>query len=558
MDSRLSHFISKSKILIVDDDEINREILGAYLEDKYQIDYAENGEVALNLIRKEQNYSAMLLDIVMPVMDGFMVLEAMQNENINIPVIVLTSEITYEIKCLSLGAWDFIKKPYEQAIVLARVNRIVELFEDQGLISMTSRDRNTDLLSRSFFIQYANRALPSSDNKFDLLVLNINGFSLLREIYGEDFTKKLLRDIAEYLKNQPFFESTLIGRDGTDMFYLLFTSHDDYLSILVNLNKHLNKLYKDLNIRVRAGLYVEIKEDDNIRDIIHNAISAGNSIRNDFTKYVAYYDDALHEKEIFHQELVSDLNRAMENHELKVFVQPKYYILDEKPYIYGGESLIRWIHPKHGFISPGTFIPLFESNGLIEQLDLYVLKETLRIIKNIQKEYGVSLPISCNISRNDIFDPNLKSIITTLVKEANVDPSLLHIEITESAFSEDAKLVNDFVSSLRNDGFIIELDDFGSGYSSLNTLTSLPFDILKLDMGFSRNMLLDEKGEGIVRLIIDFAKHLGVKIVAEGVESQGQVDKFKEFGCDIIQGYFFSKPLNENDLYQLLDKELKK
>ncbi len=226
-----------------------------------------------------------------------------------------------------------------------------------------------------------------------------------------------------------------------------------------------------------------------------------------------------------------------------VFYQPKYGIQSEKPVLRSAEALIRWKHPELGMISPGDFIPLFESNGLIQKLDHYVWAEAASQIRKWKDEFGYTLPVSVNVSRVDIYDPDFEKRLLDILDENKLTTSELMLEITESAYADDARGLTDVVNSLRDKGFKIEMDDFGTGYSSLNMITGIPIDVLKIDMKFIRNMNKDEKSLKLVELVMDIAKFLNVPAVAEGVEEASQVEKLKEMGCELIQGYYFSKPV---------------
>jgi EAL domain-containing protein (putative c-di-GMP-specific phosphodiesterase class I) len=203
-------------------------------------------------------------------------------------------------------------------------------------------------------------------------------------------------------------------------------------------------------------------------------------------------------------------------------------------------------------ISPGSFIPLFEENGLIQQLDHYVWEEAARQISEWKSRLGYSVPVSVNVSRVDIFNPMLGSILSDLIKINGFAPEKLLLEITESAYTDNSQEIIDTVKGLRKNGFKIEMDDFGSGYSSLNMLTSLPIDALKLDMKFIRNITEDTKASRLVGIMIDIARLLEVPVIAEGVETKEQMELLKSIGCDIIQGYYFSKPLPPEEFKKLI------
>ena len=212
------------------------------------------------------------------------------------------------------------------------------------------------------------------------------------------------------------------------------------------------------------------------------------------------------------------------------------------------EALVRWVHPELGFVRPDLFIPLFEENGLVTKLDRYVWKESARQIAAWKKELGVTIPISVNVSRVDIAAPDMTDFITKIVKENGLSPSEYHLEITESAYTSDSKHIIEVVENLRSLGHKVEMDDFGSGYSSLNMLTDMPIDVIKMDKAFIKNIQPGNKAMHLVELVLDIAKYLEVPVVAEGVETEEELKMLKEAGCDIIQGYYFSKPIPPEEM----------
>ena len=251
----------------------------------------------------------------------------------------------------------------------------------------------------------------------------------------------------------------------------------------------------------------------------------------------------MYEKELNAERLIKDFDAALSEKQFKVYYQAKYLVQGERPVLASAEALVRWFHPELGFISPGAFIPLFEENGLVQSLDHYVWDEAASQIRKWKDRYGITVPISVNVSRIDIYNPNLERNLLRIVNREGLTPGELLLEVTESAYTDDSKQIIQVVESLRKNGFKIEMDDFGSGYSSLNMLTELPLDALKLDMAFIRNMTASKKNMKMVELMMDIAQFLEVPVIAEGVETEEQFSLLKRVGCDIIQGYYFSKPI---------------
>ncbi|MCR4611135.1 MAG: EAL domain-containing protein, partial [Lachnospiraceae bacterium] len=272
----------------------------------------------------------------------------------------------------------------------------------------------------------------------------------------------------------------------------------------------------------------------------------------DLMNQIGLYDKKLHDKQIYNERLVSDFEDAIKNNDFMVYYQPKYSVLHGEPMLSSAEALVRWKHPELGMISPGDFIPLFESNGLIQKLDQFVWKSAASQIKEWKDKFGLTIPISVNVSRIDIYNPELEEVLAAIVETNGLKTNELFLEITESAYADDASRLIEVVNNLRERGFEIEMDDFGTGYSSLNMLTAIPIDALKMDMSFVRNMLEDDMSLKLVQLIIDIASFLDVPVIAEGVETKEQLDTLIDLNCDLIQGYYFSKPVPANEFEEFI------
>ena len=260
----------------------------------------------------------------------------------------------------------------------------------------------------------------------------------------------------------------------------------------------------------------------------------------------------MQKSKLLNQRLLNDLNRALEEKQLVVYYQPKYDIQCSPPRLSSVEALVRWRHPELGMIPPGVFVPLFEGNGLIGLIDSYVWKEAASQIARWRDKYGFSLPVSVNLSRSDVFDPKLDERLAGLIRDNGLNYRDMKLEVTESAYTDDAKTVLDVIGKLRKNGFEIEMDDFGTGYSSLNMLSDMPIDVLKMDMQFVRNIATSETDRKLVSLILDIARYLQVKVVAEGVETEEQLTILRESGCNLVQGYYFSRPLPAEEFEELI------
>ena len=539
----------KRLILVVEDEAVNRAILGSVLEKDYEVIYAEDGTEALQKASENKAIlSLIILDLIMPGMQGQEVLRRVRadSEYQDIPVIVASGDQSQEIECLNAGASDFIQKPYpEHGVILARVSRTIELFEGRKIIHSTERDPLTGLYNREFFFSYAEQYdQHHRDTPMDAIVLDINRFGIINERYGRAYADEVLRRVGEKAREMVHDEGGIVCRREADIFLVYCPHREDYKAILDNASMGLaGEQNANNRVRLRMGVYSNVDKSLELERRFDRAKIASDSVRNSFTRNIGVFDDTLHKAEMYSEQLIEDFPKAVEEGQFKVFFQPKYNITGDKPYLAGTEALVRWQHPELGMISPGVFIPLFEENGLIQDLDHFVWRQAARQIRIWKDEIGYTVPVSVNVSRVDMYDANIVYSLLDILEESKLEAGDLHLEVTESAYAEDAEQIIETVKRLRSMGFLVEMDDFGTGYSSLNMLSSLPIDVLKLDMQFIRTAFGQEKDTHMLEIIIEIARHLSAPVVAEGVETEEQVKALKEIGCDLVQGYFFSPPV---------------
>ena len=539
----------RRQLLVVDDEAVNREILGAYLEDEYEILYAADGEEAMQVIRANSDMlSLILLDILMPVMSGIEVLQKLKADMdlSRIPVIVLTADQKAEVDCLSLGAADFIPKPYPAPdVVRARVRRTVELSEDREIIASTEHDALSGLYNKDYFLKYTQQYdQHHKDASMDAVIIDINHFHLVNERYGKSYGDEVLRTTGERIQEALRESGGFACRSEADTFLIYIPHREDHKDLLDRISASFqNEGSAGNRIRFRMGVYSDADKGIDIERRFDRAKTAADTVKGSFTRTIAYYDSMLNEKEVYSEQLIEDFYKAIEEKQFVVYYQPKYDIQSERPVLGSAEALVRWVHPTLGMISPGVFIPLFEENGLIQPLDNYVWREVCRQIAEWKERLGSHVPVSVNVSRIDLYDPELFTKLQGLIREYGISYDDLLLEVTESAYTHDAEQIIDVVERLRKIGFKIEMDDFGTGYSSLNMVSSLPFDVLKLDMQFIRNAFREGGDTRMLELIIDIADYLSVPIIAEGVETKDQVDTLKAMGCHVVQGYYFSRPV---------------
>ena len=280
------------------------------------------------------------------------------------------------------------------------------------------------------------------------------------------------------------------------------------------------------------------------------ALLAVNSIKGKYNQLFKIYDDSLRDNLIFENTITQDLDKSLKDENFIIYYQPKYSLKDNG--ITGAEALIRWNHPVFGMMNPGEFIPLFEKNGHIPKLDIYVWEHVLMNMNKWRKNGIEILPVSVNVSRADMFHFDVVKVLKELTCKYKIEPEYLHLEITESAYTESSLMIVEAVDKLREAGFVVEMDDFGSGYSSLNMLSRMRLDILKLDLEFTQSETAKKEEDSILEDIIVMAHKMHLKIMAEGVENESQLQRLKKAGCDYVQGYYLAKPMCEDEYLKLL------
>ena len=320
--------------------------------------------------------------------------------------------------------------------------------------------------------------------------------------------------------------------------------------ILVSKQKQIEERYHYLG----ASAFLEKPLPD--KEIILARISRAIIRYDEMHTLTMIKEEPFHYEEIredeFKKRLLLDVEQALKEEEFKVYYQPKFNIKEKVPVLSSAEALLRWHHHAYGMIAPSVFIPLLEESRLIRKVDAYVWQKAARQISEWKRKKKITVPVSVNVSRVDMPDEKMVVYLEELIEDCDISSEELLLEITESAYMEDPSLIIERVKQLRKKGFLIEMDDFGTGYSSLNMLADVPVDVLKMDMRFVQNLKSSAKQETMIRLIMDIAKYLGMNVVAEGVEDKAQVDFLRSVGCDVIQGYYFSKPLPEEEFVQLI------
>lgn len=546
----------KKKVLIVEDNEINREMLCSILSDDYNVLQAENGQQALDILRQySDSISLILLDVNMPVMDGFTFLDTIKEDKelSLIPVIVTTqnNNESDEIEALNHGATDFVPKPYRTQIILHRVAAIIKLRESAAMVNQLKYDSLTGLYSRDYFYQKVKQRLAEyPDEDYCIVCSNIENFKLVKSNLGASESERLLKKVAA-ITARVAGSTGLCGRIGVDHFSCLIkcdAGHNFSKENLLGVGEDISHPMK--GVVLRWGAYEITDRSMPVEHMCDRAVFAMESIKNQYNRYFVVYNDFFRKKRMRERDITVAMESALQEGQFTVYFQPKYSLKTNS--MVGAEALVRWIHPEWGVVSCEEFIPLFENNGFISKLDYYVCEQVC-IQLRLWKEKGYpDLPVSVNVSRADMFEDDLPEIILGLVEKYGIDVTCLHLEVTESAYAENPDQIIKTVDKFRRLGFIVEMDDFGSGYSSLNMLARMSLDILKLDMKFIQSEMDKPTEYSMLGDIVNMAHRAHLSVIAEGVETREQLERMRTIGCDYAQGYFFAKPMPADGFEQLL------
>lgn len=403
---------------------------------------------------------------------------------------------------------------------------------------------------QAFYTKTKEMLLDNPDKNFDLLRINIERFKVLNDLFGESTGDKLLRYIGKFLKeiNLPLCVS---GRLYADNFVVCYEAGKGDSRRMINTLQMVADSFAINNRTILSfGLYRIDDKTLPVSVMCDRANMALWKAKGNFKNPYCEYDEKMRQQVLKEQKIINAMEMAIQNKEFTLYLQPKYDI--EKGTIIGAEALVRWISQENGFISPGDFIPVFENNGFVYEVDKFIWEESCRYLRKWLDEGREVHPISVNVSRIDLYDPKLVKHLVDLREKYQLPSQYLELEITESAYTEDPEQIITITRQLREAGFVILMDDFGTGYSSLNMLKDIQIDVLKLDMGFLKSSDYSAKGGNILTAILKMAESLKMQTIAEGVETKEQVEFLKGIGCKYVQGFYYSKPLPIEDFEKLI------
>ena len=539
----------KFKILLVEKNEANKSDLIQIISPFYEV-VTTTPEQAFSLIKENlQDIATAIIEIreaaaIVEQLRGFIPTE-------KFPVLISTDIENSELEnqLLDLDVTDFLKKPYDSRRVLNRLKTAIKLSHANKAIDELERDELTGLFTRKAFLLKVEEFLSHNlDKTFCIIAFDFDNFKSSNSLYGVEKCNEFLAYSArELMRVMP---AGIAGRYGGDQFILFYEYNEKVDKERLN---HIVKLILDRapipHQIVKMGVYAPIDCELPLVICCDRAFLSIGAIKGKYGKNLAFFEDELQNQLLNEQRIIETMERALEESQFQVFYQPKHETVSGN--IAGAEALVRWNHPEYGFMSPASFIPLFERNGFITKLDTFVLEQVCKDIKRWEQNGLPLVPISVNVSRRDFMEEGCIEKQYKIIDKYNVDHSLLHMEVTESLYSENTDLIISQVKRTQNMGFSIEMDDFGSGYSSLGSLATFPLNILKLDISFVRNII---KNEIVIENIIKMAHRMGLLTIAEGAETIEQYKILKTLGCDYIQGFYFSKPLSCHDFEAYLKK----
>lgn len=405
-----------------------------------------------------------------------------------------------------------------------------------------SHDILTGLLNKEqFYIETAKLIKENRDVKYCLVCSNIKDFKFVNELFGIEKGNEILKKQAEYMKNF-IGEDSLAARLHADRFAMCMPRIRFDEDLINEAITGIQEAFKNssFHMHIFVGVYDIHDVEERVSIMCDKANLASETIKNEYKSSVAYYTEHLLEKSIEERKIIGEFDRALDNEEFVMFLQPQVDV-SGKPF--GSEALVRWQHPDNGLLAPGVFIDVLEKTGFVYRLDRYMWDKAVKQLAEWKKRGINDYHISVNISTKDFYLIDVYETFVGLVEKYDIDPKLLKLEITETALMSDFNKNMVIIKRLQKYGFDIEIDDFGSGYSSLNMLKDISADVLKIDMGFLRASENEVKGQDILESIIGLANKLGMRVITEGVEKKTQVDMLYDMGCKMFQGYYFSKPI---------------
>lgn len=403
-------------------------------------------------------------------------------------------------------------------------------------------DKLTGISNRIRFYDQTQVAIQDLYNNYAIVLLDIERFKNINDIHGIAEGDQVLRFVARVLQ-ETYGNQNNYARLHSDMFvfYMSYDKKGEIIKEIEKLRKKISNNPFQYDIVTKFGIYLVNDRSIPVNLMCDRAMMAERTVKGNIMKFCAFYDEHYREEMLRAGQIEQDMEKALTEHQYQMYLQPKYRLKDNS--LCGAEVLCRWQHPEKGLIPPNDFIPLFEKNGFILKLDEYMWEEACKNIRRWLDQGRSVVPISVNISRYHIQHNDLEKALMELIHKYDLTPDMLNLEITESLFLDKPEELNRVLDRLQKLGFKLEVDDFGSGFSSLNLIRNISVDTIKIDKEFLDSEIASEKGKIVVNHTIGMAKDLHLQVIAEGVETKAHVDFLKNSNCDIAQGFYFAKPM---------------
>jgi diguanylate cyclase (GGDEF)-like protein len=570
------------RILLIDDDEddyiLTRDLFGDVGKDMYKLDWAGSFEEGLDAIN-QNSHDVCLLDYKLGKRSGLELLQEAVTDGCNVPVILLTGQDVEEldIQAIKSGAVDFLNKKQINAQVLERSVRyaIERRRSEERILRMAFYDSLTHLPNRALFHdrikQMVAHALRTKEI-FAVLFLDLDNFKRINDTFDHRIGDLLLKGVADRLVRYVRLSDTVsrrekkgmpytVARLGGDEFILLLSDVHTLRDvakvsqrILTILNEQFMLEGNEVYITTSIGISVYPENGKDTDTLLKNADIAMYHAKDMGKNNFQFYEQTMNESAFEKLNMENSLRKAIERNEFILHYQPRMDLRSEK--IVSTEALIRWEHPEKGLIYPSEFIPIAEETGIILQIGEWVLKSACKQCKVWRKSDAsqARVSVSLNLSGKQFSEESLVEVVARILKDYQLDPHDLELEITESVIMKNAESTVAILNKLKTMGVQLSMDDFGTGYSSFNYLKRFPLDNVKIDRSFIRDIANTKEDAAIVKAIIAMAHSLKLKVVAEGVETDQQLEFLREQGCDEIQGFLLSVPLPDEETLLFLKK----
>lgn len=424
---------------------------------------------------------------------------------------------------------------------------------EKEILSLAYEDKVTHIGNQNKFYRECSKYLLDKPSlNYIIVYFDINNFKMINDTFGYEFGDNLLITIAKALKEE-LTEGEVFARLSSDYFAIFCDYKNGRNKIIRKLDSIRNNIESNLSIvfeiSLCVGIYFVEEDEVDIQKAVNKANMARSVAKGKNINYAIYNED-VRNKLSEESMILDDIKIALVKNQFEVYYQPKFSLVNGE--MIGSEALIRWNHPEHGFISPAVFIPIAEKSKLILKIGRFVFEKVCTDLSEWKKQGEKIVPVSVNLSRVELYQPDIVKFINKTIQMYNLSSDLIEIEITETVAINELNILKNVLNELRKYGFSISMDDFGTGYSSISCLRDMPIDILKLDKSFLDGIEHDERSRNIAKSIVSLAKSLDLVVIIEGVESKEQAELMKQFGCDLVQGFYFARPMPAKNFLDLL------